>query len=288
MLRPPLRRLLLDATGHDDLGTLPVEFPTLRIGPLGAAPVPVDVVVDARAWRSAPRFDAFDEAVERRVADVVAIRGEGAAAIAGEVVTRWQRFVDRRNEASIGPAFDAVLRIHAGLHDTTKPLVKADRDHALDTWQWMLRLEPKVGLAAQLAALFHDVERLESEPDRRVEHHAPDHQAFKDAHARRGAELASAALREAGVSEDVIERVRALIASHERRDVDPAGDLLNDADGLSFFSLNSPGYLAYFGADQTRRKIAYTLGRLGEEARRRLQGVRLCPDVRRLFDEVSS
>ena len=55
--------------------------------------------------------------------------------------------------------------------------------------------------------------------------------------------------------------------------------VLNDADALSFFSLNSAGYLDYFGLEQTRRKVAYTLGRLRPAARLHLVGIRLRPVV---------
>jgi hypothetical protein len=206
------------------------------------------------------------------------------ARAAGEILTRCQRWMDRRNEASRSALFDRVLAEHRDAHDLAKPLVRADYDHALDTWQWMLRLTPDAGLAAQLAALFHDVERLASEADARIEHHAPDYQAFKNDHAERGAELAAALLAWVGVDAGTRERTAQLIALHEHcpkpGDPDAAAlSLLNDADALSFFSLNSAGYLDYFGPEATRRKVAYTLRRLRPEARRHLDGLRLRPAV---------
>ncbi len=203
---------------------------------------------------------------------------------AGEILTRCQRWMDRRNEASRGALFDRVLAEHRDAHDLAKPLVRADYDHALDTWQWTLRLAPDADLAVQLAALFHDVERLSSEADARVEHQAADYQAFKDVHAERGAELAAALLAWVGVDAGTRERAARLIADHEH--LPPPGDpdgaalsLLSDADALSFFSLNSAGYLDYFGPEATRRKVAYTLRRLRPEARRHLDGLRLRPAV---------
>lgn len=195
-----------------------------------------------------------------------------------EVLTRCQRLVGRRNAASSTPLFDRVLERHRALHDLGKPLVRADWAHALDVWQWTLRLDSEASLAVQLAALFHDVERLISEADVRIEHRAGDYQAFKDEHARRGAEMAAQALQEvdAATRAEVIR----LIAEHER----PSGDdLLNDADALSFFSLNSPGYVDYFGEEAARRKIAWTLARLRPEARRRLDEIRLRPDVAKML-----
>ncbi|HVJ88180.1 MAG TPA: DUF4202 family protein, partial [Labilithrix sp.] len=105
--------------------------------------------------------------------------------------------------------------------------------------------------------------------------------------AERGGERAHSVLRMCGVDERSADRVRAMVARHERRRIDREVCLVNDADGLSFFSLNSPGYVAYFGATQTRRKVAYTLARLGRRALRELERVRLCPTIARFVAEVA-
>src|SRR5262249_30356658 len=160
-------------------------------------------------------------------------------------------------------------------------LVAADYDHAIDTWQWMLRLDPRASLAAQLSALFHDIERLESERDRRVERLSPDYVAFKDAHVSKGAQMAARGLEEVGVDAPTCKRVAEIIAAHDVRGRDDDIDLLKDADALSFFSLGSSGYADYFGPDQTRRKVAYTLQRLSHAARERLSLVRMRWDVAR-------
>ncbi|HET9213003.1 MAG TPA: DUF4202 family protein [Thermoanaerobaculia bacterium] len=215
--------------------------------------------------------------------DVLGDSGELERA-AGEILTRCQRWMDRRNEASRSRLFDRILIRHRDAHDLAKPLVRADYNHALDTWQWVLRLAPDADLAVQLAALFHDIERLASEADARVEHRAADYQAFKDGHAERGAEVAEALLARVGVDAGARERTARLIAGHEHlpkpgEPDEAALSLLNDADALSFFSLNSPGYLDYFGPEAARRKVAYTLRRLRPEARRYLDGLRLRPAV---------
>ncbi len=210
---------------------------------------------------------------------------------AREVLTRCQRLMDRRNTASLSALFDRVLAEHRALHDLAKPLVRAGYNHALDTWHWALRLEPEADLAVQLAALFHDVERLVSEADVRVEHHAANYQAFKDDHALKGAWMADQTLSRAGVDERTRRRTARLIAEHERP---PAADdpeareiaLLNDADALSFFSLNSVGYLDYYGPEQTRRKVAYTLRRLRPGSLRYLDGMRLRPQVAEALEKA--
>jgi hypothetical protein len=260
--------------------------------------------IDARAWE-APGFDlaAFDARVNGLAGGglfAISLAGDDPGLLeraAAEVLTRCQRHAPRRNAASRGPLFDEVLTRHRALHDLSKPLVRADYDHALDAWQWTLRLRPDAGLAAQVAALFHDVERLISEADARVEHRAGDYQAFKDAHAAGGARLAREALSSRLPGEELA-RALDLVARHERREGpagagsrpmraggDPDLELLNDADALSFFSLNSGGFMNYFGADHTRMKIAYTLRRLGPAARGRLSRIRHPAEVAPLVAE---
>ncbi|HEX8822168.1 MAG TPA: DUF4202 family protein [Archangium sp.] len=300
-----LRQLLLSETEAGGTKTvtngafllLAEEFPTIAVQPPAQGGNTHVLKLDAQEWR-APGFDPFtwDERVfgaagECRGGNCLAVHLTGAprealGTTALEVLTRYQGLVGRRNAASEGPLFDAILARHLALHDFSKPLVVADYRHALDCWQWVLRLAPRADLALQVAALFHDVERLLSEPDLRVEHHASDYQSFKDAHAARGADLACTLLTDLGVDEATRERVRWLISRHEQPESDVGLTLLNDADALSFFSLNASGFVRYFPLEHQRRKVNYTLKRLSAPQRWRLARVRFAPQVRRLLEEA--
>lgn len=278
-----------------DLGALQAEFPGARIDVRAAShactAVRSHVRIDVGRFWSAD-FDGYQvgaacEELAARGALALRLEGAGIGAVDVEaVLTRFQRFLARRNPASAGAAFERVLARHRALHDRTKPLVRADLDHALDTWQWLLRLDPGASLAAQVAALFHDVERLASEAEVRIEQHASDYCAFKNEHARRGAAMTRAALASTGLAQPVIERAVELVAGHEQPGRDAERLLLNDADALSFFSLNSDGFLRYYGVEHTRRKIAYTLARLRGGARGRLMRIRYHPDVAASLDEA--
>ena len=268
------------------------EFPTVAIAPLSAGRGMRVLRLDVSEWGSLD-FDPFtwdarifgaDETSEQLALHLEGARGEALVLAALEVLTRYQGLVGRRNAASSDPLFDRLLARHRALHDLGLPLVRADYQHALDAWQWVLRLRPDADLAVQAAALFHDVERLVSEADRRVEHHAENYQAFKDAHAARGARMAWQVLKEVGTDLTVCERVKELVSKHERPGGDPDLALLNDADALSFFSLNASGFIRYFDAEHSRRKVAYTLARLRPEQRRRLGQMRFAPSVRNLLD----
>jgi tetratricopeptide (TPR) repeat protein len=259
------------------LDAVAAEFPTVQLHAAGAPPDGVACVRaaqlfadGARAWAAAR---ALDDARE------LALDADEAVA----ALTRLQCLVDRRNAASATEAFDEVLARHRALFARLdKPLVRADYDHARDTWQWMLRLDPDASVAAQLAALFHDVERLQGEADARRQRRATDDQRLREAHAVAGAIALLRALDGIALSDAVVERAAELVAQHERPGPDRERALVNDADALSFFSLNVGGYLDYFGAEQTRKKIGWTLCRMSANARARLGAVRMRPDVRAL------
>jgi hypothetical protein len=294
-----LRQLLLsdiDSAGleHEEgWALLAAEFPTVAVQPLGAGAGSQVLCLDVEEWLR-PGFDPFSwdprifsaADAERLSLHLVGAEGEALAEVALQILTRYQGLIGRRNAASSGALFSQILARHRALHDLAKPLVRADYQHALDTWQWVLRLEPEADLAVQAAALFHDVERLLSEADARIEHKAEHYQIFKDAHAALGAELTFALLENLGVDAGTCERVRWLVTRHERPSEDPALALLNDADALSFFSLNSSGFIRYFSPEHTRRKVAYTLGRLRPEHHARLEHLRLAPAVRALLDTL--
>jgi hypothetical protein len=132
------------------------------------------------------------------------------------------------------------------------------------------------------------VERLATESDARREQLAADYGRYKAAHARAGANAARRLLRDrCGADLDLADRVAELIAAGDRAGpaADAEGQLLADADALSFFSLNAVGFLAYYGAAHTRRKVAFTLSRMSEVARSRLPALRLPELVRRMEQE---
>lgn len=280
------------------LEAVAAEFPTVAFHPDADVPVDAQVIVRADSWqRGEIDLYDFDHQIDELAGELaghgrvtVRVVGGDVARVALQVLTRCQRRVGRRNVRSQSHAFDRVLALHRELHDLQKPLVRADYNHALDVWQWMLRLCPEAGAAVQIAALFHDIERLVSEADARVEHLAPHYDAFKQTHAHGGADLSDAHLAALGLATVLRERLRGLIEKHERRPAgasdDPDLALLNDADALSFFSLNSGSFLDYYGQAHTRKKIAWTLTRMSTRAHARLGEIWLRPDVAGILRDI--
>jgi hypothetical protein len=266
------------------------RFAGLRLYPFDSRRDTPVAEVDLAHWRS----DSFDlVGLDQQVNDALSgvghceLRlvdrgGDSRASLraAVQVITRFQRFVYGRNRASHTARFDRVLAIHEGLYDRNRPLLAADHDHMLDTWQWLLRLGASASFALQVAALFHDVERLHNEADARTEHLASDYSEWKRAHARAGADIAARVLADAGIEARTVARIRDLVAGHEDPATGMESQLLADADALSFFSLNSAGFLGYFGAAHTTKKVAHSLARLGWRGRRALGEVKLPGEIR--------
>lgn len=226
------------------------------------------------------RLDEQADELASRGPFTVELAGEEAnPTVAEEITLHLQRWSGHRNAASQETAFSGLLLAHRGLHPLEKPLIRADYRHALDVWQWVLRLDPQAGAAVQAAALFHDVERVFTEADSRREKGiaAEDYDGFKARHAEESARVTDEILGGQGFADGIRRRAAELIAGHDRPDLsaDPDAAVLNDADALSYFSLNSPGYLAYFGEEQARRKIAWTLRRLSPTGRSWLARLRL-------------
>jgi hypothetical protein len=184
-------------------------------------------------------------ASERLALHLVGAQGEELGTAALEILTRYQGLIGRRNAACAGPEFDCLLERHRLLHDLSRARGRAHYQHALDTWQWVLRLDPEAELAVQVAALFHEVE-------------GP---LFEGASAARSADMARELLAELGMETSLREQVCRLLMRQERASEEPARELLDEADSLSFFSLHASDFLRAFGPEHVRRHGVSALAR---------------------------
>lgn len=179
-----------------------------------------------------------------------------------EVLSRYQLLVQRRNMHSNKALFAAIVERHRALFDLSKPLVRADYFHALDTWQWTLRLRSTASLEVQVAALFHDLERLVAPGE--------------------GGNFAARFLSQTGVSPTDCARIAQLVDEHESPGTDAELALLSDASALSFFSLDSARFIDYHGEAHTETKTTLLLRRLRKESVPRLRTLKLRADIERV------
>ncbi|MCF6336697.1 MAG: DUF4202 domain-containing protein [Gammaproteobacteria bacterium] len=144
--------------------------------------------------------------------------------------------------------------------------VPEDPGHADNTLKWLLHLQPDVGVALQLAALAHDIDRaIEEVKVQRADF--DDYNAFKAAHARHGAELLRPILTACDVARDIVDETCRLVTIHEVGG-DPDADLLKDADSISYFDVNLPLYYQREGWAETKRRSLWGYQRLSARARK--------------------
>jgi hypothetical protein len=248
------------------------------------------LALDDEVWRCIGRHGRCELRLVDDGADV-----ERLAESALQLALRFQRFDSSTNPASATPFFQQILTAHEEMFDRRLPLVAAEHDHALDTWRWVLRLEPHASLSLQLAALLHDVE--EPEPDTGTDTGASakgdapdDYVRRKRAEAEAAARVVVRILESLSTPPPLIERTRALVVEHEglasREPREPAAALLANADALSFFSLGAAGFARHFGLPHTARKVAHGLRRLDVEGHSWLARLKLPRTIRALVFEA--
>jgi hypothetical protein len=139
--------------------------------------------------------------------------------------------------------------------------VPEDPEHAQNTLEWLLKLQPDTDEALQIAALGHDIERAMEERKIRREHY-PNYEVFKAAHAKNSALILREIIEDCGVSDQsLIDDVCCLVRQHEVGG-DPRADLLKDADSISYFDVNLPRYFERNGWEETRRRCLWGYQRL--------------------------
>lgn len=156
-----------------------------------------------------------------------------------------------------------------------------DPGHSLNTQEWLLKLRPDADEILQIAALIHDIER--ATPDRLIQTAFESYDAYKVAHASRGAEIAKQMVKETGYSDKEAERIFYLVKHHETGNGDSDVDLVMDADSISYFDFNIEEYLNYYGEEATRKKILFMRERASEKAKKIIDEIiRSKPELNKL------
>ncbi len=272
-----LRIVLAPAESIIEEDVVALEFPTVRISRALPAPGIARIPISSAEWAS-PSFDpwVFDDALARAAEEdpfalhLVAGAGEDLTPLTLRVLSRAQWAIGRRNRASWGARFDPLLERYRLLHDPSKPLSRADLEHGLDTWQWVLRLRPAASHALQAAALFHDVARAASEADARVEHLATDPDAWRRAHAEASARLARPLLADVVDDPIALERACEWIASHGEPPASSEAATLADADALSYLQKGHALACLHYDERFAERKLGEALSRLSPDGLARL------------------
>jgi hypothetical protein len=240
------------------------------------------LALDDEVWRCIGRHGRCELRLVDDGADL-----DRLAEAALQLAIRFQRFDASTNPASATPFFQQILAAHEAMFDRRRPLVAAVHDHALDTWRWVLRLEPHASLSLQLAALLHDLDGHEGDPEAWAAGDGAGARARATGDEER---IVVNVLESLHTPRPLVERTRALVADLEgapsSQAVEPAVALLANADALSFFSLGAPGFARHFGLPHTARRVLHGVRRLDVEGHSWLARLKLPRTIRALVFEA--
>jgi len=144
--------------------------------------------------------------------------------------------------------------------------VPEDSIHSQNTLEWLIKLSPEADEALEIAALGHDIERaIKERKVKRSDYSSYDE--FKRAHALNSAKILKEIMIECDAAEEFIEDVCSL-ANHHETGGNERADLLKEADAISFFDVNLPGYFNRSGIEATRKRCLWGLKRLSKKGRK--------------------
>jgi hypothetical protein len=155
-----------------------------------------------------------------------------------ELLNRYQRLLPLPGAAVVLPELDVALRTYYALFPLHDVASRERHEVGLDTWRWLLRLTPRVGLELQLAALFHDVALAELETT----------------------------LQQLPLQRGTKQRIVELSLFYDEPGRDPELAQLRTARTLSFLSLESWRFERQHGARAARAKAEQLLRRLDNAA----------------------
>ena len=144
-----------------------------------------------------------------------------------------------------------------------KSMIPEDPIHSKNTLEWLIRINPNPGIALQVAALGHDIERaIVNRKVRRSDYR--NYNDFKNAHASISANILKEIMKDCNADKNFVEEVYNLVRYHEKGGSEK-NNLLKEADSISFFDVNLPFYYKRNSVKETKRRILWGLERLSDE-----------------------
>ena len=149
--------------------------------------------------------------------------------------------------------------------------------HGEKVLEHVLELNPQASSELQIAAMAHDIERGYEAKNRLTrDQFSNDYDAYKAAHAKRGAEIIFKILHEYNfLSDEFINKVAYLMTNHEVGGDEDANDL-RDADSVAFMQDSMTGltnYMSIRTKEQTVAKLNWMFTRMRQKNKEILKPV---------------
>ncbi len=145
-------------------------------------------------------------------------------------------------------------------------LFEGKTEHFERTLYYVLVLKPKASEALQVAALIHDIGRLDWRDyvRRGIEIVHNGNSEFYEEHQKISEQKARGLLARLGAGSGLIELVAQLVRTHEKGGT-PDADILRDADSISYIEVNAPRHVKeslFGGSEGQREKLDFMFNRI--------------------------
>lgn len=149
-----------------------------------------------------------------------------------------------------------------------------EKEHAVDTLNWVKKIDPEAGESLQIAALGHDLERAVGPMVRRED--GESHANYKKRHSERSSQILAELMKKHGYNQATVDHACELVRLHETGG-DYDADILRDADSVSFFSCNIEWYYEYKNRDLdvVRHQIEYKYSRATPRAKKLIRTIKI-------------
>jgi len=148
--------------------------------------------------------------------------------------------------------------------------------HFLRTAHWVKELNPNADEAMYIAAVTHDIERAyrkNSKASDIFKKKGFQDEAFLKNHQEKGAKIISDFLHEQSASDELIDRVKMLVAKHEVGGNDDQ-NIIKDADSISFFENNAMHFVEVkakeIGNNQVKEKFDWMFNRISSDTAKQI------------------
>ena len=164
----------------------------------------------------------------------------------------------------------------------------SDNAHSKTTCKWLLRIKPDADEAMQIAALAHDIDR--AIPERRLkeelwEQNYATYKEFKDDHAANSAQIIGEVLEKFDFDKEAIDRVKYLVANHERGG-DEDANAIRDADSLAFFEQTISRFVEIYGLEKLEAKVRFMYDRMSDKAKELVKQMKFKEEFQKIIDKV--
>lgn len=165
--------------------------------------------------------------------------------------------------------------------------VDGEEAHALDVLGWVKRLNPQVSFVLQLAAIFHDIDRVITPKEGggyKGDRKSKAYLQHKKEHAKRSANYIIPRLKNFGVGDEALRRIEFLILHHDDTGQeieelkDPELNYLVAADTFAFFTSIWPKLLAAEGIVRLKDKVRFMIDKIPDPVRAQLYELQLEDD----------